>query len=664
MLSSYSSLQNQLYHSSHFAFALLVLMVIVPRFIFTQTSSDRLEQFFSNFLRIILLYIIIGYVLVLTKLFEVLSIFVTLALIASSRYLRPSSTAERERIFQNIAVNFYNFLDAGFFLRDNWKKWRKMNVMNETFKITRANMHTKLVLPIVILFVFACSAYLRFYDSWMYAAPGMADGYVTLAWMKYIDARILFHDGIYPQGYDIVLSYLHKFAAIDALYVLKYAGPLNGILTMLGFYFVFSRLFKNSIAGIIAIAVYGLAGAGLFGDDWMRQASTNSQEFAFVFIFPTLYFSLRYAVENRRSDLINVFAGWTIIGLVHSIGYAFVSLGIGLIMLLIVLTQANNGWKTCLHLAGAGGISLVISLLPLIIGLLMHKELHQSSEKFLLGEVNVSPPHLHIWDMIGLSALFLILACSVVCKKTKTEQLYDRFAILFGILIFLLYEFGPSITHSEVLEARSRSLWVLTILFVIGVGWKSFWYLTEKLPYQKWIQLLVSVGLICLLIQSSRFQPIIPYKMEWESGVEQYLRIASLHPNKTWVIFSHNEGYDLALGKGYQQFIETLLKDYDPSQPGLTRFGQMKRDRNIPNNIYIYEEKNVFQVSKHNSIYPVLEKEYKKREQEMAQLKKWIHTYETHNKDLQTFYDDPNLRIYSIHVPETKQERQRKIWGH
>ncbi|MBW9234207.1 hypothetical protein JQK62_18440, partial [Leptospira santarosai] len=50
-----------------------------------------------------------------------------------------------------------------------------------------------------------------------------------------------------------------------------------------------------------------------------RQAATNSQEFAFVFIFPALYFLIKYVCDKQKEDLKIGLICTAIIGLVHSL---------------------------------------------------------------------------------------------------------------------------------------------------------------------------------------------------------------------------------------------------------------------------------------------------------------------------------------------------------
>jgi len=116
-------------------------------------------------------------------------------------------------------------------------------------------------------------------------------------------------------------------------------------------------------------------------------------------------------------------------------------------------------------------------------------------------------------------------------------------------------------------------------------------------------------------------------------------------------------------GKGHHQYITYLLDNYDPRFKFLTRYGAMSYDRNISNDVFIYEEKNVFRVPRDNAIYRLEEPEYERRELEMDRLREWIAAYKQANGGIDIFYEDANLRIYHINRPVTREEMMDRIWN-
>lgn len=656
----YASLGNQLYVLLHYSFAFLLLMVLIPRWLFQLPASD--ERWMAGYLRIVFVYIVIGYVLVLLKLFEVLAILAVLGLYAARHYLKRTAKAARMNMGTAIGLMFYEALDAGFQLKQTWKTSRAQ-IKPYLLSLVRSRSQSWWWMTAALLLVLGVAAYLRFYDAMVNAAPAMSDGYVTLAWMKYIEQRVLFHDGIYPQGFHITLAYLHKFAAIDQLYILKLTGPLNGVLIAYGLHFAVSRWTGNRWAGIAAAVLYGIAGVPMHGQDWIRQASTNSQEFAMVFVFPVFYFLAKYLQRGEREDLWTGAAGLSVVGLVHSLVFAYAGAGLAILLFVGFVLSLRTLGRRVWHLTLAGGAAVLLAVIPFGLGELLGRGLHGSSEDFLTSKVVVTPPELHLWDLAALAALVPLVLAFLLRRKPFREKVFELTAILLIAASFVLYYIAPTVTQSLVLATRTGSLWAMAIPFAIGLGLHAVFLPLRRMRGRSVLQAAICAVLAAVCVRQTHLEPIDPYKMEWNRGVEQYLKIAEENRPKTWAIISQSEGYSLVLGNGYHIYLKDFLERYDPTLPPVTHFGWEQPDPNLPNEIFIYQEKQVFEVSQANSIYTLLAPQYEARKQENAALEKWIAAYRANHKDLDVYYEDDTLAIYHLHKEEDAETKQQKLWG-
>ena len=661
----YASVANHLYQLTHFGLAFLLLMVVWPRYLFPKADGDREDQWVAGLLRVALLYIALGYALVLLKLFEWMAVVCILLLISFRHYFRKTGGAARVKLKTAIALLFYELLDVGFRMRHQVAHWWKEKRANWRQGLRTRRVDWRKALPLgLLLAVMGASAYLRLYDAFTSAAPALSDGYVTLAWLKYINQRVLFHDGIYPQGFHITLALLHKFAAIDQLYILKYTGPLVGLLISLGLYYATYRLTGNRYAGVVAAALYGLGGYAFHGSDWTRQAATNSQEYSMVFAFPAFWFYARYLRDGRRSDLWTATAGCSVSGLVHSLVFGYVGMGLGVLIVVGLVLHPKLYGKRVWHLCLSGLAAVVIALIPLGIGELIGRSVHGSSGEFLTSTAEIHPPALEFWDLVTLAAVGLSLLYALVVRKRWRDRVMEGFVVGIGAATFFLYEFAGTLLQNVMLDARTHSLWTLAMPVLIGAGLHALWSLLHRWGTVKAVaESLTVLALLAMLVVQTRLEPILPYKMEWESGVEQYVRISETFRPKTWMIVSQNEGYALVLGNGYHLYLGQLLEMYDPILPPLTRRGWTLTDPNIPHDIFIYQEKNVFEVSRENVIYAELEAEYQKRKKENIEFQTWIDTYEAKHGDVEIYYEDENLRIYHIIQPIGFEEEQKRIWG-
>jgi hypothetical protein len=304
----------------------------------------------------------------------------------------------------------------------------------------------------------------------------------------------------------------------------------------------------------------------------------------------------------------------------------------------------------------AAGVALtgILSVMPLGAGYLLGKNLNTSSAQYLVS--HNSAYHftaLNHLDFVALGSLCLLLLLLLGRGVSREGRFVGVFTFLTGISVFSLYFAGGVITHSTVIASRSIDLWGLTIPFCIGIS-VSFLLNLFKSNWKK----TMNIMLMCVLAGVTlieRPNPIIPYKLEYNENIEQYLRISSEYLPQTWMIVSQNEGYAIVLGKGYHMLLGDFLRSYNPKAKKLTRFNAGGPDKNIPPHIFIFQEKKVFEVSKTNSVYSILAPEYKQRAQQYKQLTKWLKEYQQFGNDLKIYYQNQHIIVYQIDIPANMQ---------
>jgi len=668
----YANWTNQAEQMLRYVYALILLMVVFSKLIVRRSGGDFIERLAARFIIMTVFLILAGYTLVALKLFEMLAILPLIGLVAARGYIwgfmkaksaRKSDNADRVTKMWDWMEGKYNpWLDMKAHLARKVRE--SLNELMARIREIRVLLESMLLIA-----VFAISGWIRFYDAFTHGAPAMSDGYVTLAWIKYIDERSLFHDGIYPQGFHIWMDYLVKFAATDPLYILKYTGPLNAILLMGGMYLVVSRWTGNRAAGIIAAAVYGLMGEWISGGSYERQASTNSQEFGFIFIYPALYFLYRWLRDRHRWALMAGIAGMIAAGLVHTLAYVYLGLGVGLLLLIYLPLSMRERFRSIWPVIGGGALSGILSVAPLALGFLIGRELHSSSQDF--AQSRNETIYLTQLDRIDYLAAAAIAVILIVCVfKFRKIRLYTGpiFVSLFTLATFLIYYLGNLFTFpgSTVLTSRSGELWAMAIPVAIGVAAGLVLNgLADLSPRRLNVIGLAAAGLTVasfLLINPPK--PIIPYKMEWDSQIDQYLKIRDSFRPKTWMIVSPaREGYSLVVGSGIHMDMTQFLDDYDPSKWPLTPYGQSAFNPNIPNDVFLFYQKEVFKVSETNSVYPLLASEYEQRETDKERLDLWIEEQRKVNPNLTIWSEDEHLRVYRLHRPMDQDEMFNQIWG-
>ncbi|MEB3101830.1 hypothetical protein [Ferviditalea candida] len=649
--------------------AWILFYLLLPRFMFRRHLISLIDQSVANYLQMVLLIIVSGYLMVVLKIWELISLLVLFLLFIWRQVYLLQSQDRRREMRDLYSILIFDMMDKQIPIASRIKQGvaRRSDRLRQ-FVLEHAVRADSWLFAAAFLTVFGFSAYLRFADTFLHMAPAMSDGYVTLGWMKYIDNRELFVDGIYPMGSHIYLDSLIKFSRIDPIYILKLTGPLNSLLIVFSLFFSVSRLTGNRFGGLFAAAAYGIFGYLLLGGDWERQAAANSQELAFMFILPTLYFSYRYLEHNKRFYLWISFAGMCVTGLVHSLAYLLVGLGLASMLAAFLTVDVSKYWESAWKSAAAFAVSIAVAVSPIGLGYLLHKTLHSSSLTYLESATQFNYTPLQTWDFIALGALLLtplllIIVNQVPALKNRSEIKLYAFAFIFGLGTFLLYYAGGHLTKSTLLATRSGQLWALILPFYLGIFASLTFKLFSKVRFHFIIEIVLLGAFLAAGMNYYPVQAISPYKLQWDSEIDQYLQISKEFRRKFWMIVSEEYNYDVVLNSGYHMHIQDFLNDFDPRSPFLTKYPEASRKIYVPPDVFIYYYKDIYRVKPTNAIYPIMAPKYELWEANRVKLQQWIELHDGIHHDVKVYYDGPHLRIYHLHRDLTQQERYDLIWG-
>lgn len=679
----YASFSNHFPVVLRFLLAFSITFVIWPRFIFDRVEDRFFDSAIANFIKMVLLIIVTGYILVIIKLFEMIMILFMLSLFTYLNYLKKRRIKHGSDIFTGIQLWTYDLLDG--VLIPSWNKIKALfslksdskELLKEKFSVWEERF-----LDLSMFFVFIYSAYIRLYDAFINAAPPLSDFYTVLSWAKHISDRVLFFEGggeVYPRGFVFYLQILQKFSLLDDLYVIRYAGPLNCVFITLSIYFVVSRMTYNRYAGVISAMSYGMLGF-LLKMEWERQAAANSQEFALIFALPVVYYFYRYMQYKSKAYLFTAVSGLIVIGFVHTLVFAFVGMCMGVLIFYSLITDLGSNFKACLNIAYSGITAIATSIIPLIIGALMGIPPLATSTEFLVRKLtSVGLPDLNLMDILALTSIILLILFSFRFKKEKGELQPGIYMLLISSATFFVYYFGGAITNNVMLSARSGEFWALMEPVAIGFGWHMLSLIVLRLRTGKLVQTLLLIGVLAAIPMFIKPSPIIPYKMEWNSKVEQYLEIRKSYLPKSWMIVSDKEGYAISLGKGFHMFVEDFISGFDRyygpdetfywiylgniTNDDVSSLDIFERWRELPENIFIYQEKNIYKVSEENSIYELESIQYKKKEELKPKLGRWVDTYMKYNGNISVFYEDENLRVLHITKKKDRIKELERLWG-
>jgi len=623
-----------------------ILFVLVPYLIFRKSPRWGFgDIFFAGLHKMVALTVLVVYLLLFVKLYEFFSLvgaFMLFAIINRKRRTREETGRPGAR---PVAAAVLDLLDRKRDAEPGVSATRAPRVRRvETPKSRdREGMNAYDWLTVVAaVAVLGMAGYLRFYDAIAHPAPALSDAYVTLAWMKYIDIGQLFHDGLYPQGFHIVLSMIGKVAQTNPLLVLKFAGPLANLVTVAGAYYFASRATRSPLGGLAAAFVLGVLPQWL-PLEYARQASTNSQEFAMLFVLPSAWFILRYLVEGDGYDLVAGATGALAMGLVHPMVALFFGATVVACYISALLSMSTTFRRYVkMTLAGIGAAALAVA--PIAVGLLMGVKPHESSEAFAfaLGASGAPPMTPTLWAVVGLATLGLIHLLA-----EGRERRPGAWIVLLSVAAALALYHAPRFgLNNLALRARSGEFVALVAAAAAGAAVST---LTPSLRWSVAVRFLLYAVLISGLVGAAVLaQPTAasPYKMQSAAVVEQYLRISSTMRPSEWLIVGDNEMYALVLGGGWHIHTGDFLDQYDPAAAELVAGSGLSKGQTLStSNILVFQEKSVYEPGVN---MPEVRALVEKRKAQAGPLAAWIDAYRKTHDNMNLYYEDEDLAIWLI----------------
>lgn len=601
----YSYLTGQFIHLFHYFFSLFLLLVLIPRFFFrAEYHHDAVDRFAMNFMKASFVLVSLGYLLVLLRLFELLSIVFLLALIGIRLLAYRNKSGSLEGVTSNYEAMLYDYVEGKYKFRDVLVSYvGKLYKALINFIKERLTPPERLVSTLSLLAVLGFAMYIRFYDALFYAASSYSHRYTTLKWIKDIRENKLFNDGVAQQGFHIYWAAIQEFSRIDALYIVKYTGPLIDILIILGIYFVLSRLTTNRMSGIVGISVYVFLGEFLDPSFLEWQALADSETFAYIFFLPTLYYLVIYLREDNRESFYTMCSGMVVIALIHLGTYIVLFFALCLVCAFLFLSKQKREQASIPDIFKMWAVAGGLSLLPIVFGLFLSNQVHTS-----------------FWDSFS--------------------TLEDSFILI------------PSPTMFPLLcSALVGILWYYTFQRLSSV--RSFFKFIEQIV----MGLVVIFGLLL-----ASHQPVEPLKVDWDSAVGQYINISKEFPARHWMIISKEDFATIVQGNGYHMNISELVNNYDPLQKNLTLIGATAPDLNLAPHIFIYYEKSFREVNK-DFAKEQLSSSYDRWGREKKQLWLWLKHYTGTHEQVHVYYEDEQIIIYHLERVDDLQEKQKDIWG-
>lgn len=216
----------------------------------------------------------------------------------------------------------------------------------------------------ISLGILAARRFILVWDNYAYPTSDM---YVHQEWINYMEQNEIFYDGVYPFGMHNMLSSFHLLTGMNMNYIMRFWGPLSGVLTVLTLVFLMRKLFRSEAAVMLGTVIYCVTDFAGISYAW-RFAMTLPQECGIPFLFPCVYCLGRYLEEERREDGAYFMLYASLMVSMHF--YTAIFGVLSCFCVIVVFGKKLFRLPMLRKLAAWTALAAALSVLPLVIGLL------------------------------------------------------------------------------------------------------------------------------------------------------------------------------------------------------------------------------------------------------------------------------------------------------
>jgi hypothetical protein len=670
-------------------FVFVMLYIFIPSKIirFEDESRGLLDKLFISLTNMVFITIIAVHILVFLKIYETFSLlFVYIAIYVFVYLVRGKSwMAVTEAMGMRFVATLLDISDG------------RMGFFNEASRRLKAALNSKVIsaasfakesvrepiraLSLIVLFY---AVYLRFNHSIAHSTFTASDPYLHLAWTKYLGMNEIYYQGIYPYGYQTVISSMSKLFFIDPYWLIRFVGPLGGVLLALSVYYLSLRITRNHIASFLTLVIYGTVINEKLPTVFIRQTAALPQEFAAIFIFPALYFLWLYFEKNKLYYLILFAEALSITILIHPFSTIYIFIWSVILTIILMITKRPR-LKVVFKFFSISTVFSIIGLAPMGMGILMGKEFFKSSADFIVANLKLASSNYNILALltkivsgnhfldIALFAMLLIILNTIISlslKKANTQLTFEFAVMTCTFVTMLLYrshEFNlPNITH----PARTGIFLSPMLCILYSCGYNSIQRTASiicgesMIAVQKLSFRLLSILMCIFIFYNNPPQRMTTDVMEYDAAANAYLSIKANFPVYDWTIIAPTEQFQQVLGNGWHYEILRFVQEYnveDVEDP----------DFKLPiptHHVFIFTEKVPLHLGR-KITYLDAEKElepegddpfaqyYHTGEQRgilQAKAIKLIEAYTKTHSGVNIYYEDENMKIYHIYheIPE------------
>ncbi len=653
-----------------------VVFIFIPSTLieYEQKYDTCLDKLFISLIHSNTIVIIAVHLLSFLKLYETFSIitymlFVVYIIRKIKDYFTIKENKKVPEIINFLDMREYSHSYTLYFKKRLISVYYKIKSLKEYFVMFIVNSPNN----ICLLFILVVTVYTRFKHSIIHLYFGASDSYVHLTLVKFLGNNKIYAPeiakfdtvtaGVYPAGFHAIISALSKTFIMDPYYIMRFIGPLTGVLIVLSIMYILVKNTKSTFVIVTSLIFYVIY-SGLPSDIW-RQISPLPQEYATIFFLPGIYFICEFLKTKNTKLLILSGECLALTILIHP--YVFILQSIAYLVVVILNLKAMI--RKFIDVMLVMGSAVILGLLPLGIGYFILNIPLNGSFGYAknAASIKITSP-IRITSLLDVEnnltlIVFLILTIILLTYLIKeisvnNKKHYFYFGYLaITILLYILYraeKFGLPI-----LMDVNRIGIFLSILIPVVIGLaiclikdKVNINVSYKERYRRISFVILVTFIISIYLTGTYIKSPIGMQYEYDQNVEVYLKIKNEYPPLNWTIISTQEHYNYVEDYGRHTQIWEFTKAINE-----------KSDSFKFTTDYIFlvvEKKSLFSGEDVNMEYslmpfpkepPNLSDYYKdKTSRQIIQSKAYFWAEEALNNHNNTeiYYENSNIKVYKI----------------
>lgn len=206
-------------------------------------------------------------------------------------------------------------------------------------------------------------------------------------WINMMDDNKIFGAGVYPYGFHCMIYYLHQVFGIKTYLLFRVFALVQNIFIHLAMLVSLKMICKVRFTPYIGVGIYLFANVFNY-NTFYRLTATLPQEYGMMFIFPAAAFAIRFFQEYdkslRRDEkpdrarlyLIGFIVSFSLTLTVHF--YNTMIAGVFCLGIAAGFFFRLFRWKYLKQILAAGTLSILLALLPMLVGVAMGRGLEGS----------------------------------------------------------------------------------------------------------------------------------------------------------------------------------------------------------------------------------------------------------------------------------------------